>query len=116
MVQEFTLENLPNLNDGLIAAAFNQMIERCAADCDDRPHHAKPREITLKVTLKPIPANKDLDTVQGACVVSCNLPKIELPPVSFGFRKKKGADGRKMGTLVFNDMSEENIKQRTIDE
>lgn len=115
-VQEFKLVNLPLVNGGMLAAAFDQLIERCAQDCEDRPAHDKAREVILTVKFQPTPTGKDLDTVSGEVSLSAKLPKIELPSISFGFRKKRGANGKQSGMLVFNDMSEDDIHQRTIDE
>lgn len=115
-VQEFKLQNLPLVNGGMLAAAFDQLIERCAQDCEDRPAHDKARKVVLTVEFSPTPTGRDLDSVKGEVTLSANLPKIEMPTISFGFRKKRGKNGQPSGMLVFNDLSEDDIHQRTIDE
>lgn len=116
MKHEFKLENLKEMKGGLLAEAFNQLVERCAADCDDRPAHNKPRTVTMTVAFKPVQAGRDLDTVEGVVTLACSLPKVELPKTSFAFRKKRGANGRQNASLVFDDLSEDDVHQRTIDD
>lgn len=116
MIQELSLEKLHLLQGGLLKEAFDQAVEMAAMDCDDRPAHSAARTVTITVSLRPEMNGRDLGSVDGAVTISASLPKRELPKTNFNFRKRKKVNGQMGGMLVFNDMSEENAQQRTIDE
>lgn len=50
---KLTLENLKQLDHGIIPAAFNKEIERIVEDCKDRPTDDRPREVVLKIKMAP---------------------------------------------------------------
>lgn len=115
-----TLEELPHVKGGLLAAGVNSLIEKCVLDCEDRPGYKNAREVVLKIKLSPVAQSHqgmtDLDTVNVDFEMSCSIPKASVPTISCSFRKHKNPDGSKGGGLVFNDMSEDDPRQRTIDE
>lgn len=61
-----TLETLPQFDDGAVAVAFNRALTNAFRDCYDRPTVSKPREITLKLVIKPeVDANLERATVEA---------------------------------------------------
>lgn len=72
-----TLESLHGLDDGLVAAAFNASMKAVVADMNDRPNDERAREIVVKVTLKPIARQGDLDFVKLSAVVNHKVPPQE---------------------------------------
>jgi hypothetical protein len=120
-VHELTLEGLSKLPSNLLVAAVNRGLEEIAADCEDRPYDKRPRTLTLTLKFVPVPntqsANAALDEVKmKAPVVKVAKPEQVFPDVSLNFRKKRNAQGRQVGMMVFNDLSPDDAKQRTIDE
>lgn len=52
-IEKLTLENLPLVDGGSVAIAFNRALEQAYHDCRDRPHMKAKRTVTLKVELTP---------------------------------------------------------------
>lgn len=113
MIHNFTLQNLSELDAGRICESWNQAVMRAANDCDDRPALKKPRKIMLELELTPVFQQDGafLDSLNGTFRVKESVPTRESKEYSIGFRKKSGQPN-----LVFNDMSEDNVHQRTIDQ
>lgn len=107
-VYEFSLANLPHLDEGRLALAFQQAITRAVADCEDRPGEGKGRSIALVAEIVPVMFDNHLDTVNVSFQVKESLPTRKSKTYNMGVRKG--------GKLVFNDLSDDNIHQRTIDE
>lgn len=99
------------LDGGRIGIAFQQELKRVVADCEDRPADNKPRTVTLTLAVVPVPTTDGtvvtLDSISAKFQVSSSVPKRRSKVYSFGARAG--------GQLVFNDMCEENVKQRTFD-
>jgi len=110
-VKELTLGSLMNqLDGGRISEAFMAELRRVGADMDDRPGDDKERTVVLTLKLKPvIDDGGDCESVNGSFHVASTVPKRRSKNYNFGIRNR-GAQ------LVFNDMSEDNVQQRTIDE
>lgn len=107
--RELKLENLIHIDGGRIAAAFDQAIQRLAMDCADRPGDDRERILTLQVKLKPV---MDTDGQYEDAKMQAFLTE-KIP-----HRKSKVIDLQPVrgGRFAFNDLSEDDAKQRTLDE
>ncbi len=109
MLHQLTLDSIKDLDGGRVYEAFQQAIKRIVNDCEDRPGVEKSRTVSLQVVATPISADEgSLDTVKVQFKVIEAMPK----------RESKAYDmmARKGGMLVFNDLSDDNVKQKTIDQ
>lgn len=113
MIHEFGLGTLINLDGGRIVEAWNQAISRATRDCEDRPAENKPRKVTLELELTPVVFQDGavLDSLKGIFRIKDTVPTRQSKDYSLGFRKRHG-----QARLVFNDLSEDDIHQKTIDE
>lgn len=113
MIHEFSLPTLIELDGGRVPEAWNQAVQRCAADCEDRPALKKARKVTLELELIPVFSQDGhvLDSIDASFKVKDSAPLRETKKYNLALRKKAGKH-----QLVFNDMSDDNIHQRTIDE
>lgn len=95
---ELTLKDLPDLDGGRIAVAFDSAIRRAALDCEDRPGETRPRKVTLQCEVAPV---CDDDGVCRDVHVSFQV-KDAVPT-----RKSKvySMALRKQGMLVFSDVT-----------
>lgn len=107
--RELKFENLPLIDGGRIAVAFDQALARLAADCHDRPGDERDRVLTLQVKVKPV--LDDDGQYEDAKLVAFLNEKIPD-------RKSKVIDLQPVrgGKFAFNDLSEDDAKQHTIDE
>lgn len=109
MIRELDLAGLSEFAGGTVDAAFRHHIKRAIVDCEDRPGEKKPRTITLAVRITPVILQDGAATdVKADCEVTSNVPKHVSRTVEC--RIKQG------GRAIFNDMAEDNVEQRTIDE
>lgn len=109
MLRNLELAEIGALGSGTVAEAFNRHLQRAIADCEDRPGDDKARKVTLTLLVKP------LQLQDGACTeviveaeASSSVPKHVSRPVEC--RIKHG------GRALFNDLSEDNVDQMTIDQ
>ena len=109
MLHEVKLETLQHAASGTVDAAFASHIKRVSEDCYDRPGCANPREVSLLVKVTPVIDEGGMcETVKMEIEVSSKVPKHVSRPIDCGVRKG--------GKLVFNDLSEDDVHQKTIDE
>jgi hypothetical protein len=108
--RELKLENLIHMDGGRIAVAFDQALARLAKDLDDRPGDDRDRLITLQMKLKPSmdEASGQYEDAKVQVFITEKIPDrkskvIDLQPV-------------RGGKLAFNDLSEDDARQHTIDE
>ena len=75
----FKLENLKQLDFGLIAESFSAELQHVTKDCQDRPHDETARTVTIKFNLKPVPDATgrvvDLDSVNVEAEITSSVPK-----------------------------------------
>ncbi|MEZ6097271.1 MAG: hypothetical protein R3C03_24110 [Pirellulaceae bacterium] len=112
-VHELTFETImKNLDGGRVAMAFQQHVQRVVQDCENRPGDDKERKVTLEFKCYPIADDHGTcEEVKGKFHVTSTVPKQRSKEYSFGVRKsQKGLQ------LVFNDLSDGDIKQGTFDE
>jgi len=112
MIHELTLATLKDqLEGGRVGAAFDLELKRCIDDCVDRPGDSNARKVTIELAIVPVLGDGGFcDEARGVLKVTSSVPKRKTKPISFGIRKSKGGH-----QLVFNDLSEDDINQRTID-
>lgn len=112
MQKELSLEKLADLDDGRVLIAWEHALNRVMLDCEDRPG-AGVRKVTLELTLTPVcDDNGYMVTVEGKFVVKDTIPPRKTVPYDLVMRKSS-TGGR---CLMFNDMSDDNALQRTLDE
>ena len=77
-LKQFTLRALPDLDGGRIGIAIEQAIERCQADCADRPGDRSARKVSLVIEITP---NLDRDSPRPK-LHSCDLrfKVVDSPP------------------------------------
>ncbi len=86
-LKELTLASLAEIDGGRFATAFQQHIKRVAADCYDRPNDGKPREITIKLAVKPITIDGLCDDVNVTLQVASSVPKQQTRPYNMALKK-----------------------------
>lgn len=97
-----------SLDGGRINEAVKQELRRVVLDMEDRPADDKPRTVELKMTFVPQLDDQGLlDSVNAKFVVTSKVPARRSRPINFGVRRG--------GMLVFNDLSEDDIHQGTIE-
>lgn len=108
-VHELTLESLMDkLDGGRVAEAFAAEMRRVVSDMEDRPGDNKERTVNLSVRFSPVVDDQgNLDEVRGKFFVTSSVPKRRSKVYSFGVRNG--------GKMVFNDLSEDDIHQQTIE-
>ena len=106
-LEKFTLATLADMDGGRIKAAFEQALDRCRYDCEDRPAVDGARTITLTVKMKPVANdNGDLGSVDVTFDLNEKLPK----------RGSKSYNMQAVvGGLLFNELSPDEVKQKTLD-
>ncbi len=109
MLKNLDLPGLADFADGTVDAAFAQHVKRAIVDCEDRPGDKKPRKVTITANIVPVVMQDGAVTdVCVDCEVSSTVPKHVSKSVEC--RIKQG------GRAIFNDMSNANVDQMTIDE
>jgi hypothetical protein len=78
--KELSVATINEMEDGRIAAEFNRELSALAKDCYSRPGDKRPRQVTLKVTIKPI-MDRDgrCDSVKLTADVSSKMPDLRSP-------------------------------------
>lgn len=103
---------LENLDGGRVAQAFQADLRHCINDMEDRPGDDKDRTVTLVLKLTPVIDDEGhLDEVKGKFQTASKVPNRRSKAYSFKSRKMNGQP-----QLVFNDLSDDNVKQKTIDD
>lgn len=86
-LKELTLASLAEIDGGRFAAAFQQHIKRVSADCFERPTDSKAREITIKLSVKPIEIDGLCDDVNVTMQVASTVPKQQTRPYNMALKK-----------------------------
>lgn len=108
-LEKLSLRAIANLDCGRVREAFNQALERCRRDCDDRPGVDQARKVTLTVAMKPLTDDErpELESCDVNFVVHESIPKRPSKTYNMAAR----ANG-----LWFNDLSPDDANQQTIDQ
>lgn len=114
MIRDVTLSNLGEMSGGAVSVQFQRHLARAFADCEDRPGDKTARKIVLEIEVVPVVdqlAGDGLPAVIHAditCKIKSKLPDHVSKPTECHLRQGNRA--------VFNDMSESNVSQMTLDE
>ncbi len=113
MLREFSLSDLQSLDNGRIEVAFQQALQRVLHDCEDRPGAGDARKVVLQVEVVPV-CDEDgmLADTKVAFQVKDTVPTRKSRVYSMDIRKVGGNKRQ----LIFNDLSDDNIDQKTIDQ
>lgn len=109
MKVELGLDTLNVLDNGKIVAAFGLAMKRLMKDCVDRPGDERPRTVTLKAMVKPVPEE------HGAC----ELAHVEFEitdSVPTRLTRVYEVQVKASGASLFNPESPDNARQKTLDE
>lgn len=106
-LQQLSLSQIAEIDDGRIAEAFAQAVKRAAQDCDDRPGDDRPRKITLEIAFSPVLAENGLcDSVKSQIQIKDTIPTRKSRVYDFGLRKG--------GLFVYQPMALDNHRQNTM--
>lgn len=107
-IERFNLAAVAKIDEGRIREAWEQALKRCMDDCKDRPAVKDDRKVQLMATLTPIVGdNGEMESCDVHFQVADSVPKRKSKLYNM---KAKG------GSLFFNELSADQIHQRTIDE
>lgn len=107
MQRNVSLENLGELDNGAAKTVINAALMRAIADLDDRGDDGKPREVTIKVSMKKIDGGLVSTHVEAAtkCPSYVTNGTVCRPKVVGG-----------QARLLFQQLAPDDPDQRTIDE
>lgn len=113
MLKKLTLKQCANLDGGKVAAAFALHSKKIVQDCMDRPGSDAVRKITMEFLVTPSldPDTGECDDVNVEVEIGSKVPKHRSRPINCQVRKSAGG-----AQLIFNDMNEKNVNQRTLDQ
>lgn len=112
-IHYLTLASIKEMESGSYAKTFDELLRRASLDCMDRPHEEKPRVVTMKVQLVPVPQLRS----DGSPMDGCDEVRaiITFDPKNPVYRTRELSLGTKAnGSLVFNPDCLSNIKQMTL--
>lgn len=102
------VSDLGKLGNGLLNEMFRQEMERITDDVITRPGVDKPRKMTIEIMVRPIMGQAgSLESVAMSYAVNSGMPKQQSDEIQMLCSK---------GQLTFNDLSQDNVHQQTIDE
>ena len=108
-VHELKLGEIDNVDDGRVTVAWQQALKRAVADIEDRPAVGDARKVVLQTELVPtLDQDGQLDTIKVQFQIKDTVPTRKT--------KKYDMQSRRGQQLVFNDLSDDNVHQRTLDE
>jgi hypothetical protein len=87
-LKQFDFQSIDQIDNGSLVVALNNAIHQAYLDCESRPALGKSRDVTLKVSLKPIVEGTRLYRVE----VSFDVKK-SFPSQGLGVMMKPGDDG-----------------------
>ena len=113
MLRELTFENIGEVDAGRIKLAVEQHLKKIVTDCIDRPGNDTARTLTLQLNIVPQidPDTNNCDDVNIEFEVGSKVPKHRSRMVNCAVRKSLNGP-----MLAFNDLSEADSDQRTLDE
>lgn len=113
MLKGITLDTLSTIDEGRIKAAVDLHLKKLTSDCIDRPGCKTPRKLKLELFVVPQvdPDTGQCDDVNIEFDIGSKVPNHRSRPVNCKVRKTSAGP-----LLLFNDLSEGNVNQRTLDE
>jgi len=107
-LEVFTYDSIGKMDDGRIRTALEMALQRCIDDCRDRPGLKTARKLTLQLSLVPVMDDQNgLDSVDMGFVIHETAPKRKTKTFNMRAASEK---------LLFNEVSPDDARQRTIDE
>ena len=107
-LKQLSLASLAEIDGGRLQIAFQQALQHCASDCDDRPGEKKARTVTVCVAIEP---RIDQD---GMCE-DCDVQVTIADSVPKRKSKAYNCSLRKGGHLMFHPDSLDDHEQETFD-
>lgn len=105
---ELSLDTLSKIDGGRIAEAFAKALRNCESDCRDRPALKEARKIAVHLTIEPVAGD---DGALESCRVQFQV--VDSQPR----RRSKTYDMRAhAGRLLWNELSPDDVRQRTLDQ
>ena len=86
-LKELNLAALATIDGERFAKAFQLHVKRVAADCYDRPTDPKAREITIKVSVKPVEIDGLCDDCNVTMQIASTVPKQQTRPYNMALKK-----------------------------
>lgn len=85
-------ESLHLVRDGAVKHKIDAELVNVFQDCQDRPLLKKPREVTIKIVVTPVPDGQsaDLGDVDVAFIVKSSLPPTEIRRPMKAMKKRNG--------------------------
>jgi hypothetical protein len=113
MLRPLTFENIAEIDAGKIKVAFEQHLQKLVADCAERPGNETARTLSLQLNVVPVidPDNGNCDDVNIEFEIGSKVPKHRSRMVNCNMRKTNSGQ-----MLVFNDLSEDDAEQKTLDQ
>lgn len=97
------------IDGGIVNAAVKKHLARAIEDCDDRPYEEKARKVTVQIEVKPV-TRQDGATceVEVTTQIKSTIPTHVANPITARVSGRSDA--------WFNDLSQDNPDQLTIDQ
>lgn len=106
---KFSLDSLKDLDSGKIDIAIKHELKKIVGDLNDRPGDKSMRELNIKIKLSPATDASGLcETANVGFSISSKLPPRTTRDYNMEVHPK--------GELIFNPASDNNAKQKTLDE
>lgn len=100
--QDLSLENLAEINKGVVASAFNAELRKALLDCADRPNEDKARVVKMEIALIPKPGNaNDCEAVDVQFRFSSSIPKAATRDYQMPVKERQGSRGETVVTAQF---------------
>lgn len=104
-LKQFEFESIDQIDNGSLVTALNNAIHQAYLDCESRPALAKAREVTLKMSLKPVADGRDL----GKVYVNFDVKKA-FPSQGLEVSMRPSGEG-----LEFQPEIPDNVDQRPLE-
>ena len=100
-VKTFSLAEIKSVDGGRVVEAFDALVRRAIADCEDRPGNKKPRAIGLALALVPrVREGGECYEIEFAFDVKASIPTTRSPGYLGSIRR--GSEGP---AFVFDDLT-----------
>jgi hypothetical protein len=106
-LEKLSLDAICRIDAGRVAVAFEQALRRAEEDCRDRPGVSAARKVSMTVVIEPKATEEgDLSSVDVNCEIKESIPTRKSQTYNMAATP---------GGLFFNELSPEDINQRTLD-
>lgn len=109
MLKQFKIQQVGELDNGRVAGFINKAIRTCAEDATTRPGIDKPRRVMVAIDITPVIDEHGAATeIDMDFEIGTKLPRSRTKTVNMKAQND--------GALLFNDLSQDDVRQTTIDE